>query len=132
LKTKKIVTDSTVLQTGIVHPQNSTDSIDAIVLQFKNSNIVLLHWKNLRAEIGEYKILPPGGVLVGSAAFILETSNFDDLAKIKDFEIVVTDFSKNETAHELRFDRSLIDQAKYQVDSRRFVIDEPAGPVYSN
>jgi hypothetical protein len=88
-------------------------------------------WKNLREEIGEHKILLPGGVLAASAAFVLDMRDVSELARVSKFSIAIMDHSGNETVKELPLEVSWVDQANKQVvDSRRFAVDTTGKVAY--
>ena len=132
LLAKQFSTDSHVLLTGAVPSPDKKENIDAIVLRVGAANIILMNWKNLREQIAQDKLLLPGGVLAGSAAFILNFKDANDLGKIKECAISIIDYSGNETTKAIPLDNKWVEQAKRQiVENRRFVIDQAGHVVYS-
>ena len=93
---KHFSSESHVLLTGSVYSPNNKGDIDLIIMRCGVDNIVLMNWTNLRVEIGKNNILPPGGILAASAAFILDFKDASDLAKLRDLSVSVTDYSGNE------------------------------------
>jgi hypothetical protein len=124
--------DSTVVLTGTVDaPQGKSESI--IVHRGALANLVFMGWKNLRSVIGEYKVLVPGGVLAGNAAFVLDIKSIEDLAKVKTFQMVAVDYSGNESVQEIPIQDQWIEMAKVMVfENRSFAIDQVGNIRYSN
>jgi hypothetical protein len=60
--------------------------------------IFLMGWHNIRPQLGEYETLQPGGVFSGSAAFLFE-SHINDLHRVKDLKLVVTDYHGNKSSY---------------------------------
>lgn len=120
--------DLYVLQTG-----STFDQSKSIVAHLGPANIILMNWNNIRSAIGEYKVLFPGAVLAGSAAFILHVKDADNLAKIKSFSLIGIDYSGNEFAQEFPVQDSWINKAKASwVENRTFEIDQAGKIQYSN
>jgi hypothetical protein len=94
---------------------------------------VMLRWKNFRDAIAEEKPIIPGAVLTGNGAFRLAISSLDDLNKISKFELVITDYSGNDTVE------TILPQAIWAqegsttfFDDRRFIIDASGKVTYLN
>ena len=133
LNGKHFSSESHVLLTGIMPSPDKKENIDAIVVRFGAANIVLMNWKNLRVQIAQNNVLVPGAVLAGSAAFILNFKDANDLAKIKELAISIIDYSGNETVKEIPLEKKWVEQAKRQiVENRHFVIDQAGHVAYSN
>jgi hypothetical protein len=119
---KPFITDSLVLQTG-----NIVGSADpALILTTGGEprvNIILGNWKNLRTEIGSYRILQPGAILAGSAFFVLGFQDAADFTRVKNLEIVIVDFSGNETVQEIPVSPEWITGMRLIVETRRFQSD---------
>jgi hypothetical protein len=116
--------DSYALRTG-----STLDQSRSIIVHIGPANIVLMNWKNLREAIGEYRVLPPAGVLAGSAAFILDVKDVADFAKIKSFELVAVDYSGTESTQEIPMQDRWVDMTKtMRIENRSFEIDQ-AGKV---
>lgn len=90
---------SQVVLTGTIYAPLDKKEINALIVHSNGNNIVLMGWDNIRTEIGKHNVIPAGGVLSGSAIFILETNNIDELVEITSPTIVVTDYSGNESLH---------------------------------
>jgi hypothetical protein len=124
----------TALAEHIALPTASLEAapgVPAIIIRYpaRNANLIGMDWKNLRVEIGNYKILQPGGVLAGSACFVFGFEDPNDLAKITNLELVVIDFSGNETTQTIPIGAEWIEMASNQiVERRRFKVDA-AGKV---
>jgi hypothetical protein len=127
LGAKEHSVDSIVLLTGsVASPQGQSDSI---VVHSGTNNIVLMNWKNLRLVISEHKLLVPGAVLVGSAAFVLGTKEVGDFEKMKSLKIVAVDYSDRETVKEIEVQEAWVKGAgNMTIQNRSFVID-PTGAI---
>lgn len=128
LNGRPFITDSYVLQTGSV--AGSGDP--AIMLTTGGNppvNIIVGSWKNLRPEIGAYRTLQPGAVLAGSALFVLGFQDVRDFARVENLEIVIFDFSGNETVQEIAVNPQWITDMSLTVETRRFRSDGKQGPI---
>jgi hypothetical protein len=128
---KPVIADSHVLQTGSV--AGSVDPAIIIAIEKPRTMVVLMGWKNLRPEIGEYRTLQPGAVLAGSALFVLGFQDVKDFTRVKDLEIVILDFSGNETTEKISVDPEWINnmtEMPATVEIRRFRDDGKNGPVF--
>lgn len=133
LNGKHFSTDSHILLTGAVPSSDKKENIDSIILRVGPANIIIQNWENLRMQIDQNKLLLPGGVLAGSALFVLEFKDANDLANIQDCTMSIIDYSGNETKKEIRLENKWIEQAKRQiVEDRRFVVDPSGRIAYSN
>ncbi len=90
---EKATVDSTVIRTGSVYSPLDKGSVDCAIVQSAGSNIVLMRWNNIRGEIGLHKTIEPGGVLSGSAYFLLRFSDRSKLRKLNQVELQLVDFS---------------------------------------
>jgi hypothetical protein len=132
LNGKHFHTESHVLQTGVVDLRDGKGNSDAVIVRQGAANIVLMNWKNLRIEIAEYRLLAPGSVLVGSAAFVFDFKNPGDLKRLEELAITVIDYSQNETRREILMDNGCVDQAGILVvGNRPFHIDRAGNVAYS-
>jgi hypothetical protein len=121
-------TDSNVMRTGKV--ESSGDDALAIEVPDRHANIIVMGWKNLRTVIGEMRPIPPGGVLSGSAIYVLDFSDPNELAKIDEFQLVFDDYSGNRTIHAITRQEKWIDQARTTlIRNRPFTVDGRGGPV---
>lgn len=114
---------SSVVQTGVVETAKG-EKIELLLLRASDSNVILMNWKNLRQVIGEYKTLAPGGVLTGSAVFVLPFSTTAEVDAIKKIKLVAVDFSGNEAVKELDIDPSWKQNMEFRsIPSTSFEID---------
>jgi hypothetical protein len=131
---KPFITESLVLQTGSI--VGSTEP--ALMLTTGGEprvNIILMNWNNLRTEIGSYHTLQPGAILTGSALFVLGFKDVEDFSRVKNLEIVIVDFSGNETVQEIPVDPQWITNMRVRVmtvETRRFQGDGQQGIEYFN
>jgi hypothetical protein len=95
LNGEQFVEDSHVLPTGTI-PDDPQPALIVRQVTHPNANVILQGWRNLRKEIGNYRLLHSGEVLTGSALFVLGFNNPNSFLLIKDLEVVITDFSGNE------------------------------------
>ena len=133
LNGKVFSVESSALLTGTLYDPQKKKNINAIIVKHGADRVIHMGWNNITSEIGDNRVLPPGGVLSGSALFVLGFRSIEELSKIKEFKIVIVDYSGNETVHDLAVESRWIDQAKYNwIENRSFEID-PAGNIrYSN
>lgn len=132
LKGKEFSDISHVVITGTIYASLDKKNINSLIVQCKGSNIVLMGWENLRTEIGKHNIIPAGGVLSGSAIYILEASSLDEVSEIQNLEIVVTDFSGNESVHSLEILDEWIEHGKHSViEPRPFASDKDGKISYA-
>ncbi|MGX1105472.1 hypothetical protein [Bradyrhizobium elkanii] len=115
--------DSVVVMTGSVSTGQGGASETLLVRQ-GSANIFMMGWVNLRTVIGEYKPVPPGGVMSGSAVFVTDATP-EQLKSVKSVQLVVRDFLENEATKDIKVDPGWwqgLDQ-RYIV-SRHFKVDE--------
>lgn len=125
--------ESHVFLTGLIYSPHEKKDIDSLLIRFpsRSANIINMNWNNLRTEIAKNRLLEPGGVLSGSVAFLFEFSRPEDLLKVKDLEVVVADYSGNETAQRLAVQDTWVSQAKdLLVENRRFMKDQAGAIQY--
>ena len=94
----KVFYDSYVIQTGTLK-----DGKSAIILSNGLANICLVGWRNLREQLGNYKAVPPGGVLAGSAVFLIEEEETAESQTIK-WGLIIEDYSNHKTSYLLKYD----------------------------
>ena len=118
-------TDSLVLLTGSVYAPSEKNDVDAIIVKHGPDDIVLMNWNNLKTEIVKQNILSPGGVLSGSAFFVLNFDNAEAINKLENPEIVVVDYRGKETVHPITVEKEWFDRAKHSlIENRSFTIKE--------
>jgi hypothetical protein len=78
-----------------------------------------LNWNNLRHILGDSKTLSPGGVLGGSAAFILDGVTPEQFRQFKSIELVAVDLSGGEIVNQFDFNPHWIAQAEDRVVADR-------------
>jgi len=91
---KKYRAESFVVLTGTI-PESGEP---AIVTSNGLAAIFLMGWHNIRSQLGEYETLQPGGVFSGSAVFLFE-SHINDLRRVKDLKLVVTDYHGTKSSY---------------------------------
>ena len=62
--------------------------------------IIIAGWENLRSKLGEHNVLVPGAVLDSSALFPLQVKK-DELSKLTDIKLIITDYSGNTSTHKI-------------------------------
>jgi len=102
---------SHVILTGTVPSPQEKKDVDSAMVQCGGANIFLMNWNNLRTEIGLHKTIEPGGVLSGSAYFILNTNALTKLAQLNEFVFVVTDFSGRESTQKIKIEKDWLEKA---------------------
>ena len=117
------------LLTGTGYFPLEKKDVNAIIVRRAEENLVLLNWQNLATEIGEHKVLPPGGVLSGSALFVFEFNEVEKLSNMRNVELVITDYLGEESVQEIKLLDNWIETAKYyRVENKEFTID-PSGKI---
>lgn len=113
---KLIDTDSYVTQVGTL--QNGKP---ALIVSNGIDKIVLMGWENIRLKMGQNEAIVPGGVLSGSAVFII--CDFDNnTINIDNIKLVIDDYSGNQTTHDVEFQPKWVDQIKkgFRIVDRQF------------
>jgi len=85
---------SYVVHTGTTPPSGEP----AIITSNGLDTVFLMGWNNIRPKLGKYEMLQPGGVFSGSAVFLFE-SHVNDLHRVKDLKLIVTDFHGNKSSY---------------------------------
>lgn len=114
---KLIDTDSYVTQVGTL--QNGKP---ALIISNGIDKIVLMGWENIRPKMGQNNVIVPGGVLSGSAAFVI--CDFDKNAiNIGNIKLVLEDYSGNQTTHDVEFRPEWVEQIKkgFRIVNRKFM-----------
>lgn len=123
---------SHVVLTGTIYAPLDKKKINALIIHSNGNNIVLMRWDNIRTEIGKRNIIPAGGVLSGSAIFVLETNKIEELAEITNSELVVIDYSGNESIHPIEFLNEWIAHGKNSViEPKEFTSDKDGNIKYA-
>lgn len=123
---------SHVVLTGTIYTPLDKKEKNALIVHNNGNNIVLMGWNNIRTEIGERNILPAGGVLSGSAIFVLETNKIEELAEVTNSELVVTDYSSNESIHPIELLDEWITHGKNSViEPKEFTSDKDGNIKYA-
>nr|WP_321237200.1 hypothetical protein [uncultured Psychroserpens sp.] len=112
-KKKSIISNNVI--TGNVYSDLEKKQLDCLIVYLDNAQIVLMGWENIRIRIGELQILQKNGVLSGSALFILDIKDIDDIRNIKDLAIVVSDYSNNHSKHKVEIDNEWIQRGKNSI-----------------
>jgi len=83
--------------------------------------IVLMGWENIGPKIVQNNVVVPGGVLSGSAAFVI--CDFDKNAlNIESIKLVIDDYSGNQTIHDVEFREEWVEGIKkgFRIVNRQF------------
>jgi hypothetical protein len=133
LNGRRFATESVVLLTGTLYSPLEKKDINAVIVKRGADKIILMNWNNLRTKIGERKALLPGGVLPGSALFVLGIDSVEVISRIRNLELVVVDYSGAEAVQEIKLLDNWIEEAKHSlIENRSFSIDQAGNIKYSN
>ena len=133
LNGRQFATESVVLLTGTCYSPLHKKDINVVIIKRGAGKLVLQNWINLRTKIGERTVLPPGGVLTGSALFVLGFNSVEALSKIRNLELVVVDYSGGEAVQEIKLLDSWIKDVEYcSIENRSFSIDQAGNIKYSS
>lgn len=102
------------------------DATDVAVLSNGQTSIFIQGWKNLHAEIHRQNALSDGGVLRGSAVFILET-DIDKAKHISKLKILISDYLKKRSVKYVKTQDKWLNDAKKNfriVDKELVQIDD--------
>ncbi|MFC1983816.1 hypothetical protein ACFLVO_02230 [Chloroflexota bacterium] len=126
----KILSDiSQAILTGTSYSPYDKKDIDSAIVQTGGNNIILQGWYNLRTVIGLYKSIEPGGVLSGSAYFILNTNDHAKLAQLNEFEFVVTDFLGRESTQKIKIEKDWLLKANDAVILNKHFSNDKNGTI---
>ena len=100
-------------------PEEGT--LPAVILQGEGTRVVHMRWKNMRDEINLNHVIAPGGIIQGSAIFILHTSSRARVKRIRKVSLIVTDYSGNKSSHDIL----LKNKWKESMDLQLGLIDRP-------
>jgi hypothetical protein len=132
LKGKEYSDISYVVITGTIFAPLDKKEKNALIIHSNGDSIVCMGWNNLRTEIGKHNVIPAGGVLSGSAIFILEAKNIDEVSEVTNLEIVVTDYSGNESIHSLKIlDEWINHGRKLVIEPKQFTSDKDGNIAYA-
>lgn len=124
--------DSSVVVTGTMHSPLDKKDINCLIVHRSVDQIVLMGWDNLRSEINKYNTLPAAGVLSGSAVFVLETDNLKCVSEIRNVEIIITDYSGNESVHPIDIiDEWLTNGINSVIEPKNFTRDDSGKITYT-
>ena len=113
---KLVEGDSYVTQVGTLKTGEP-----ALILSNGIDKIILMGWENIRPKMGQHDVIVPGGVLSGSAAYII--CDFDKGApRIENIKLVIDDYSGNQTAHDVEFRPEWVEGIKkgFRIVNRKF------------
>lgn len=132
LKGREYSDISHVVITGTIFAPLDKKEKNALIIHSNGDKIVCMGWDNLRTEIGKHNVIPAGGVLSGSAIFILEAKNIDEVSEVTNLEIVVTDYSGNKSIHSLKIlDEWINHGRKSVIEPKQFTLDKDGNIVYA-
>lgn len=97
-KTKK-TSDSITIITALTDSPHERRKVDSIIIDSPKGGIVMQGWYNIKQVIAKNNILSPGGILRGSCVFILEINNMEQINKISDCKVAITDYNNDKTTH---------------------------------
>lgn len=103
---------STGLTTGTVYCPHAKKNLDSLILYLNNAQFILMGWENIASKIKQDQILQKNAVFTGSASFILDFKNIEDIRTINDFNIVISDYSKNYSKHPVVIEEKWITQSQ--------------------
>jgi len=83
---------SSVVITGTVYSLHQKKEVNALIVHNRGGMIVLHDWDNLRTNIGKNKVIVAGGIVDGSAIFVLEAENLTQVENIEEAKFVVRDY----------------------------------------
>lgn len=129
LKGQKFNDISQVVVTGTIYAPLEKKDINALIVHIRDNDIVLMNWDNIRIEIGKHNVILPGGVLSGSAIFILEAESIDEVSEIQNTEIVVTDYSGNESCHPIEILDEWIERGRHSVIQPKIFTSDKEGKI---
>jgi len=92
---------SHVIITGNMYSPLRKKNVDVIIVSISGKKTALIDWINIRSNIGEYKLIQPGGIIAGSALFLLNFKNINEVKKINDLKVIITDYSNNKSVHNI-------------------------------
>ena len=113
---KLIEADSYVTQVGTLQTGQC-----ALIMSNGIDKIVLMGWENIGPKIVQNNVVVPGGVLSGSAAFVI--CDFDKNAlNIENIKLVIDDYSGNQTIHDVEFREEWVEGIKkgFRIVNRQF------------
>ena len=108
---KVLSTISDVILTGTIRSGRDKKDVDAAIVRTGGRNIILGDWNNLRTEIGRHDRIEPGGVLSGSAYFVMDFRDRAKLEQLKEVELVVIDFSGRESKRKVKIENDWLERA---------------------
>lgn len=108
VKGQEHTTNSCPMQTGLINGQ-----IKAIRVQMGSATVYLQQWQNIGDAITNAGLMQPGNAIGGSALFPLDLNSIDDLATLNSFDLIVTDYSGNETIQTFELTAEAKQMAKY-------------------
>lgn len=120
---KLVDTDSYVTQVGTLQ-----DGRPALIMSDGIDRIMLIGWENIRSKMGQDNVTVAGGVLSGSAAYVI--CDFDKNAiNISKVKLILEDYSGNRTTHDVAFRPEWVDQIKkgYRIINRQFTHTDKEG-----
>jgi len=121
--------ESHVLLTGQVYAPLEKKEVDAAIVVVGDARVVLMNWGNLRSRIAEHVVLEPGGVLGGSALFLLDADDFETLKDLRDVRLVVTDSRGRRSTQAVDIDQESIERGADAVIMHRNFESEPDGGI---
>jgi len=122
-------TTSHVLLTGQVYAPLEKKMVDAALVEIGGARVVLMNWSNLRSRIAEHVALGPGGVLAGSALFLLDADGFESLKELREVSLVLTDCRGRKSTRTVGIDQESIERGVDAVILNRSFRSDPNGNI---
>ena len=90
---------STFLLTGSVYSPHEKREVDSIIVYWNNRRIFFKRWYNIKSVLSESKKIEPNAIIEGSALFRFAFKDINEVKKVENLSISVTDYSRNKSVH---------------------------------
>ena len=100
--------DAMNLITSNIYVKERNENKPSIMcLMPNNDSLFLQNWFNIRNKISKDTLLQPGGILSGSAFYLLRKIDMNSLLKIKNINIIISDYFKTRTKIPITLDENI-------------------------
>lgn len=122
---------SNVLITGSVFSHFKKCYEDAIIIYLKTKRdlIVVSGWNNLRTEISKHKLIEPSGIIEGSALFLLDFKDMNEVRKIQNLRIAISDYSNATSVHLIEIKEEWIKTGQNSIINPRSFTNDKNGKI---
>lgn len=103
--------DSVVILTATIYSPLPKQQTNVAIVTMNQAMLNLMNWNNFKVRINELNIINPGGLISGSAYFVLNIKEFEQLKFIKTVELVLADYLGGESVHPIQIENKMIDQS---------------------